>query len=73
MIVYSSSTCPKCKVLKMKLDKAGVKYTVNENIEDMEMLGIKSIPYLQLDNGTLLDFTEAVKYANTQNGEVAQQ
>ena len=44
MIVYSSSTCPKCKVLKMKLDKAGVKYTVNENVEDMEMLGIKSIP-----------------------------
>lgn len=73
MIVYSSSTCPKCKVLKMKLDKAGVKYTVNENIEDMEMLGIKSIPYLQLDNGTLLDFAEAIKYANTQNGEVAQQ
>ena len=73
MIVYSSSTCPKCKVLKMKLDKAGVKYTVNENIEDMEMLGIKSIPYLQLDNGTLLDFAEAVKYANAQNGEVAQQ
>lgn len=73
MIVYSSSTCPKCKVLKMKLDKAGVKYTVNENVEDMEMLGIKSIPYLQLDNGTLLDFAEAVKYANAQNGEVAQQ
>lgn len=73
MIVYSSSTCPKCKVLKMKLDKAGVKYTVNENIEDMEMLGIKSIPYLQLDNGTLLDFAEAVKYANAQNGEVTQQ
>lgn len=73
MIVYSSSTCPKCKVLKMKLDKAGVKYTVNENVEDMEMLGIKSIPYLQLDNGTLLDFAEAVKYANAQNGEVSQQ
>ena len=73
MIVYSSSTCPKCKVLKMKLDKAGVKYTVNENIEDMEILGIKSIPYLQLDNGTLLDFAEAVKYANAQSGEVTQQ
>ena len=73
MIVYSSSTCPKCKVLKIKLDKAGVKYTVNENIEDMEILGIKSIPYLQLDNGTLLDFAEAVKYANAQNGEVTQQ
>lgn len=64
MVLYSSSTCPKCKVLKMKLEKAGIKYTVNENIEDMQLLGIKTIPYLQTDEGTLLDFGEAVKYAN---------
>ena len=73
MILYSSSTCPKCKVLKMKLDKAGVQYTVNENIEDMEKLGIKSIPYLQLDDGTLLDFGAAVKALNVLGGEVTQQ
>lgn len=73
MILYSSSTCPKCKVLKMKLDKAGVQYTVNENIEEMAELGIKSLPYLQLDDGTLLDFGAAVKAANCLNGEVKAQ
>ncbi len=73
MILYSSSTCPKCKVLKMKLEKAGVKYTVNENIEEMQVLGIKTLPYLQTDNGTLLDFGAAVKYVNGLNGEVTQQ
>lgn len=69
MVLYSSSTCPKCKVLKMKLEKAGIKYTVNENIEDMQLLGIKTIPYLQTDEGSLLDFGEAVKYINGKVGK----
>ena len=73
MILYSSSTCPKCKVLKMKLDKAGFSYVANENVEEMQKLGIKTLPYLQLDDGTLLDFGAAVKYTNTNNGEVIQQ
>ena len=73
MILYSTPTCPKCKVLKMKLDKAGIAYTANQNTEDMEALGIKSLPYLQLDDGTLLDFGAAVKYANSANEGVTQQ
>ena len=64
MTLYSSSTCPKCKVLKMKLDKAGINYTVNENIKEMEDLGIKSLPYLQLSDGTLLDFSKAIAFAS---------
>ena len=64
MIVYSKSTCPNCKALKMKLDKAGIEYTVNENEADQEALGIKSLPYLQLDDGTLLNLGAAVKYVN---------
>lgn len=62
MIVYSSSTCPKCKVLKTKLDKAGIEYQVNENIEDAKALGIKTLPYVQLADGTLLDFGKAIAF-----------
>lgn len=62
MTVYSKSTCPNCRMLKMKLDKAGIEYIVNENEEEMKDLGIKSLPYLQLDDGTLLNLGEAVKY-----------
>ena len=54
MILYTTPTCPKCKVIKMKLEKAGINYTVNENIEDMERIGIRSVPVLQKD-GQLLD------------------
>ena len=70
--VYSSSTCPKCKVLKMKLDKAGIEYQVNENIEEMTAMGIKTIPMMQVDD-QLLDFGEAVKYVKATEGTVTQQ
>jgi hypothetical protein len=46
----------------MKMDKANLAYDVNENVEEMQELGIKSLPYLQLDDGTLLNFGEAVKH-----------
>ena len=72
MTVFSSSTCPKCKVLKMKLDKAGIDYQANENIDDAMALGIKTLPYVQLDDGTLLDFGEAVKYLKELEGKVVQ-
>ena len=67
MILYSQSTCPKCKVLKMKLDKAGLEYEVNENIEDMEKLGIKSLPYLLFDD-ELMDFGQAVAFVKKLGG-----
>jgi glutaredoxin len=61
MILYTTPTCPKCKVIKMKLEKAGINYTVNENIEDMERIGIRSVPVLQKD-GQLLDFNAIVQF-----------
>ena len=39
----------------------------------MLSIGIKTIPYLQLDDGTLLDFAQAVKFVNGLDGEVTQQ
>lgn len=62
MTVFSSSTCPKCKVLKIKMDKAGLVYEVNENPDDMKELGIKTLPMLQLSNGDLLDFGAAIAF-----------
>ena len=77
MIVYSKSTCPNCKMLKLKLDKAGIIYQVNENEEDQIALGLKSLPYLQLDNGTLRTFGDAIRYVNSiikgEEGMVTQQ
>ena len=61
MIIFYSTNCPKCKVLKTKLDKTNIQYTVNENIDEMLQLGIQSVPALQIDD-VILDFGQAVKW-----------
>ena len=62
MIVYSSTTCPNCRMIKSKLTKLGIEYTVNENMDEMRTLGIKGIPSIQLDDGTILDYAATIKY-----------
>ena len=56
MIVYSTSTCPNCKMIKAKLTKLGIDYIVNEDVEVMRELGIKGIPSIQLADGTILEY-----------------
>lgn len=61
MILYTTPTCPKCKVVKMKLDQAGLEYTVNQDIDAMQALGISSVPVLQHE-GSLLAFNDIIKF-----------
>lgn len=56
--LYSSPTCPKCKMLATKMERKGIKF---EKIIDEEIIigkGLKSIPWLEID-GTLFDFHDA--------------
>lgn len=61
MCTLYSTGCPKCKILKKKLDDAGISYEENNNTEDMIKLGIEQVPVLCTDE-TLLGFGEAVKW-----------
>lgn len=60
-ILYSTG-CPKCKILKMKLDTAQIPYTENYNIDEMQMLGMTEAPALMV-NGELLGFGDACRWA----------
>lgn len=62
-ITFYSTHCPKCKVLEMKMQKKGINYIENNSIDDMEAIGLKSVPALSID-GNLLLFAEAVKWVN---------
>ena len=62
MTLYSTPTCPKCKVVKMKLEKAGISYESNQSVPDMEKLGISQVPVLELDTGELLPFSDIMHY-----------
>lgn len=58
-VLYSTG-CPRCEVLKKKLDSEGVEYEVCEDIETMKSLGIMSVPVLKVDDKTY-NFSEAIQ------------
>lgn len=55
--------CPKCEVLKKKLDSAGINYTVCDDEIEMVKLGFLSAPMLQVDK-EVLDFKAAIDWVN---------
>lgn len=49
VMLFATKTCPNCKMSKMMLDKAGVKYTVVDAEENKEVtvnFGVKKAPTL---------------------------
>ena len=63
VILYSTG-CPKCNVLKKKLDKAKVDYSVVSDKEAILKTGFTTVPVLQVDD-KFLGFKEANEYLNT--------
>lgn len=66
MCILYSTGCPKCKILKKKLDDANIVYEENNNVDDMLKLGLEQVPVLFVD-GTVFNFDEAVKWIGEQN------
>lgn len=62
--IFSTETCPRCKILKAKMEDKGVDFVENRDIEEMEKLGITSVPVLRKD-GELLDFGKAISWINS--------
>lgn len=62
-IILYSTGCPKCSVIKKKLDAKGIEYTENSDVDTMVALGISQVPALSVD-GELLSFVEANQWVN---------
>ena len=60
-----STGCPKCEVLKKKLTEKDIPYTENNSVDEMLALGITQVPVLD-NNGTFMDFKQAVEWVNKQ-------
>ena len=68
--VYISDKCPKCNILKIKLNNKGIKYqekiASKEEIDDiLKTKNIMSLPILKIDD-KYLDFTQANNWVNEQ-------
>lgn len=66
-ITLHTTGCPICKTVKAALDKAGIVYKTNSDIEVMRHLGISSVPVLQVDDA-LLNAKEAFDYIKNYSG-----
>ena len=63
IIIYTTQTCPKCKILKKKLQEKGIEYKEFNDEDEMQRMGILSVPVMDVD-GEQLDFPAAIKYIN---------
>lgn len=63
VVVYSTPTCPKCKVIKSKLKSKNIEYVENQDVDIMLSKGITSVPYVEVD-GVLMDFNSANNWIN---------
>ena len=64
-IILYEHGCPRCKVLKSKLDQKGIKYEDISEVEVMKSKGFQEAPKLDV-NGVVMDFKEAVKWIGEQ-------
>ena len=64
-IILYEHGCPRCKVLKSKLDQKGIKYEDISDVEVMKSKGFQEAPKLDV-NGVAMDFKEAVKWIGEQ-------
>ena len=64
VILYEHG-CPRCKVLKSKLDEKGIEYEDISDVEIMKAKGFQEAPKLEV-SGVIMDFKEAVKWIKEQ-------
>ena len=66
MVTLYSTGCPRCKVLKAKLEQKGIAYKVVDSVEEMQALGMTEVPILVSDGELpfVLDFIGALHWIN---------
>lgn len=62
-IILYSTGCPRCNILKKKLNAKNIEYTEINDKEKMASLGIDEIPILLIE-GNSLKYKEAINWVN---------
>ena len=65
VILYEHG-CPRCKVLKTKLDQKGIRYETVNDIAIMQAKGFSEAPKLEISDGTIMGFKEAIEWIKEQ-------
>lgn len=65
MTLYTNN-CPKCKILKQKLDEKGFQYEVSNDMNLLINKGYKTVPILEVED-IYMTYIEAVNWIKEQN------
>ena len=60
-ITLYSNNCPRCKVLKAKLEEKNISHNVCADIDVIIDKGFRSMPILEINNKTY-DFSSAIQW-----------
>jgi glutaredoxin len=60
-IILFSNNCPRCKVLKTKLEQNNIEFEENNDVEFMAQKGFTTVPVLEVD-GVIYSFKDAVEW-----------
>ncbi len=63
-ILYSTG-CPKCKILKQKLDEKGITYEICSDVKVMMEKGMRSVPMLEV-NDKIINYEESLNWIKEQ-------
>lgn len=58
--------CPACKVLEKKMEMKGLTFNVITDEKIFQEKQIAFFPMLEVNNGPLMNFSEAVRWVNAQ-------
>ena len=63
--IYTTETCPKCKILKKKLQNKEIPYVEIQDIDELIKLNIDEVPVVKVDDD-IMNFNEVVTWVNNQ-------
>jgi glutaredoxin len=66
IILYKTSTCPQCKVVKAKLERKGLSFTEELDASVIEARGINNIPTLEVDGELITNIGDINRWINAQ-------
>ncbi len=62
LLLYGSATCPRCMVLRKKMEIMGIEFEETHDIEGLAAKGFQQLPILCVNGDKYLPFKEAVEY-----------
>jgi len=65
VIIYTTPTCPRCKVLKKKMRDKNIEFTESQDVDKVMEMGYLAVPILEVD-GKCLEMKDANDWINEQ-------